>query len=106
LSETEAGISVIEDRSRLRKKALLDEQTSITGEKTELESNITKSQVEKDASEKNLIKLRDEEQELIRTSGTSVTRLAAFDEQLDERRNKEKEITSGGNRLAIELGDL
>ena len=68
LSETEAGISVIEDRSRLRKKALLGEQTSITDEKTELESNITKSQVEKDASEKNLIKLRDEEQELIRTS--------------------------------------
>nr|AIE91619.1 SMC domain-containing protein [uncultured marine thaumarchaeote AD1000_12_H07] len=33
LSETEAGISVIEDRSRLRKKALVDEQTSITGEK-------------------------------------------------------------------------
>jgi len=106
LSETEASITVVEDRIRLRKKALLDEQTSITGEKIELESNITKSQVEKDASEKNLIKLRDEEQELIRTSGTSVTRLAAFDEQLDERRNKEKEITSDVNRLAIELGDL
>jgi len=106
LSETEAGISVIEDRSRLRKKALLGEKTSITGEKTELESNITKSQVEKDASEKNLIKLRDEEQELIRTSGTSVSQLAAFDGQLDERRKKEKEITSGVNRLAIELGDL
>ena len=106
LSEAEAGISVIEDRSRLRKKALLGEQTSITGEKTELESNITKSQVEKDASEKNLIKLRDEEQELIRTSGTSVTRLAAFDEQLDERRNKEKKITADVNRLAIELGEL
>jgi len=106
LSEAEAGISVIEDRSRLRKKALLGEQTSITDEKTELKSNITKSQVEKDASEKNLIKLRDEEQELIRTSGTSVTRLAAFDEQLDERRNKEKKITTDVNRLAIELGEL
>jgi len=33
-------------------------------------------------------------------------RLAAFDEQLDERRDKEKEITSGVNRLAIELGEL
>jgi len=106
LSETEASISVVEDRKKLRKKALLDEQTSITDEKTELESNITKSQVEKDTSEENLIKLRDEEQELISTSGTSVTRLAAFDEQLDERRNKEKKITSDVNRLAIELGDL
>jgi len=106
LSETEASITVVEDRIRLRKKALLDEQTSITGEKTELESNITKSHVEKDTSEENLIKLRDEEQELISTSGTSVSQLAAFDEQLDERRNKEKKITSDVNRLAIELGDL
>ena len=106
LSETEASISVVEDRSRLRKKALLDEQTSITGEKTELEYNITKSQVEKDASEKNLIELRGKEQELISTSGTSVSQLAEFDEQLDERRNKEKEITTDVNRLAIELGDL
>jgi len=106
LSETEASITVVEDRIRLRKKALLDEQTSITGEKTELESNITKSHVEKDTSEENLIKLRDEEQELISTSGTSMSQLAAFDEQLDERRNKEKKITSDVNRLAIELGDL
>ena len=106
LSETEASISVVEDRSRLRNKALVDEQTSIAGEKTELESNITKSQAEKDASEKNLIELRGKEQELISTSGTSVSQLAEFDEQLDERRNKEKEITSGVNRLAIELGEL
>ena len=106
LSETEANISVVEDRRRLRKKALLDEQTSITGEKTELESNITKSQAEKNASEKNLIELRGKEQELISTSGTSVSQLAGFDEQLDERRNKEKKITADVNRLAIELGEL
>lgn len=106
LSETEARISVIEDKSRLRKKALLGEQTSITDEKTELESNITKSQVEKDASEENLVELRGKEQELIKTSGTSVSQLAEFDKQLDERRNKEKKITTDVNHLAIELGDL
>ena len=51
-----------------------------------------KSKVEKDASEKNLIKLRDEEQELIRTSGTSVSQLAAFDEQLNERRDRKSVV--------------
>jgi len=106
LSETEASISVVEDRRILRKKALLDEQTSITGEKTELESNITKSQAEKDASEKNLIELRGKEQELISTSGTSVSQLAGFDEQLDERRKKENKITDDVNKIAIELGEL
>ena len=34
VSETEASITVVEDRIRLGKKALLDEQTSITDEKT------------------------------------------------------------------------
>jgi chromosome segregation protein len=97
---------VIEDTKRLREKALLDEQTSFTSEKTELESNITKSQAEKDGSEKNLIELRGKEQELISTSGTSVSQLAGFDEQLDERRNKEKKITAEVNHLAIGLGEL
>ena len=106
LSETEAGISVVEDRNRLRKKALLDEQTSSIGEKAELESNIMKYQVEKDTSEKNLIELRNKEQELINTSGTSVSQLTEFDDKLDERRSKEKKITSETNHLTIELGNL
>jgi len=106
LSETEASISVVEDRKKLRKNALLDEQTSITEEKTELESNIKKYQTEKDASEKEIEKLRDKEQELIATSGTSVSQLTEFDEKLDERRKKEKKITDEINRLAIELDGL
>ena len=106
LSETEASISVVEDTRRLRKNALLDEQTSMTSEKTELESSITEFQVEKDTSEKNLIELREKEQELISTSGTSVSKLADFDEQLDERRKKENEITNYVNKLTIELSGL
>lgn len=106
LSEAEASISVVEDRNRLRKKALEDEQISITGEKTELESSITEFQAEKGASEKNLIELRGKEQELISTSGTSVSQLAEFDKQLDERRQKETTITERLSKLAIELGGL
>ena len=106
LSETEASISVVEDRKKLRKKALLDEQTSLAEEKTELDSTITKFKTEKDASEKELEKLRDKEQELISTSGTSVSQLTEFDEKLDERRKKEKKVTDGINKLAIELDGL
>ena len=106
LSETQASISVVEDRKKLRRKALLDEQTSITEEKTELDSTITKFKTEKDASEKELEKLRDKEQELIATSGTSVSQLTEFDEKLDERRKKEKKVTDDINKLAIELDGL
>ena len=106
LSETEASISVVEDRKKLRRKALLDEQTSITEEKTELDSTITKFNIEKDASEKELEKLRDKEQELIATSGTSVDQLTEFDKKLDERRKNEKKVTDDINKLAIELDGL
>ena len=106
LSETEASITVVEDRKKLRKKALLDEQVSIAGEKAELESNITKYQAEKDTSEKNLIELRGKEQELIKTSGTSVSQLTEFDGKLDERRKKESEITNTINKLTIESEGL
>ncbi|SVE61549.1 uncharacterized protein METZ01_LOCUS514403, partial [marine metagenome] len=96
----------VEDTKKLRKKALLDEQISIAGEKTELESNITKYQAEKDTSEKNLIELRGKEQELIKTSGTSVDQLTEFDGKLDERRKKESEITNTINKLTIESEGL
>ena len=106
LSEAEASISVVEDRKKLRKKVLLDEQTSLAEEKTELDSTITKFKTEKDASDAELVKLRDKEQELITTSGTSVSQLTEFDGKLDERRKKEKKIIDEINRLAIELDGL
>jgi len=106
LSEAEASISVVEDRKKLRKKVLLDEQTSLAEEKTELDSTITKFKTEKDASDAELVKLRDKEQELITTSGTSVSQLTEFDGKLDERRKKEKKVTDEINRLAIELDRL
>ena len=106
LSEAEASISVVEDRKKLTRKALLDEQTSLAEEKTELDSTITKFKTEKDVSDKELEKLRDKEQELIATSGTSVSQLTEFDEKLDERRKKEKKVTDDINKLAIELDGL
>ena len=106
LSEAEATISVVVDSKKRRKSTLLQEQTSIAGEKNELKTTITKFQTEKDASQKKLIKLREKEQELISTSGTSVSQLSKFDAQLNERNEKERKITNDVNKLAIELGGL
>jgi len=106
LSEAEATISVVVDSKKRRKNALLQEQTSIAGEKNDLKTTITKFQTEKDASQKKLIKLREKEQELISTSGTSVSQLSKFDAQLNERNEKERKITNDVNKLAIELGGL
>ena len=75
-------------------------------EKTELESIITKAQTEMNESSEKLTKLRDKEQELISTSGTSVSTLSEFDSQLNERNTKERTITSDINKLALELDGL
>ena len=106
LSETEASISVVEDRKKLRKSALLQEQTSMSKEKTELEHSINKAQTEMNESGDKLTKLRDKEQELISTSGTSVSTLSEFDKQLSERNDKERTITNDINKFALELDGL
>ena len=102
LSEEQAKISVVEDRKRLRKNELLSEKSSISKEKIELESTIITFQADMGVSEQVLVKLRGKEQELISTSGTSVSQLSAYDEKLDERKRKERDITNELNRLVRE----
>jgi chromosome segregation protein len=106
LSVAEASISVVEDTKRLRNSALLQEQTSMSKEKTELESIIAKAQTEMNESGERLTKLRDKEQELISTSGTSVSTLSEFDKQLSERNYKERTITNDINKFTLELDGL
>jgi chromosome segregation protein len=106
LSEETAKISVVEDRKRFRKEALLGEKSSISKEKMELKSTITTFQANIDASEQVLIKLREKEQELISTSGTSVSKLSEYDEKLDVRKGKERGITNELNRLVRESDGL
>ena len=102
LSEERAKISVVEDRKRLRKEALLSEKSSISEEKADLESKITTFQNDIDASNQALVKLRDKEQELISTSGTSVSQLSEYDEKLDARNGKERGISNELNKLVRE----
>ena len=102
LSEETAKISVVEDRKRFRKEALLSEKSTISKEKIDLESTITVFQAKIDASEQALIKLRTEEQELISTSGTSVSQLSEYDEKLDVRNGKERGISNELNKLVRE----
>ncbi len=102
LSEERAKISVVEDRKRLRKEALLSEKSTISKEKTDLESTIIRLQTDIDASKQSLIKLRGREQELISTSGTSVSKLSEYDKKLDVRNEKDRGISNELNKLVRE----
>ena len=67
-------------------------------EKYHLEVDIRRSTKDKETSEVELVKLRDDEQQLIQTSGTSVDRMQEFDNSLENLNSKDrdqtKEITS------------
>ncbi len=106
LSEAEASISVVEDRKRLRKNALLHEKSSIDNEKTELESAIDTFQKDIKICLEKLTKLRDKEQELISTSGTSVSTLSEFDKKLGEKNEKERGMTNEINNYERESDGL
>ena len=106
LSEAKASISVVEDRKKLRKNALLHEKSSIDNEKTGLKSAILTLQGDMETYLGKLTKLRDKEQELISTSGTSVSTLSEFDEKLEKRNEKERNITNDVNNLERESDGL
>ena len=106
LSEANAKVSVVEDRKRLRKNALLRERSSSDNEKNELESAINTFEKDMSTSQEELTKLRDKEQELISTSGTSVSTLSEFDDKLGERNEKERNITNEINELKRESDGL
>jgi chromosome segregation protein len=99
LTESVAKISVVENRKKLQTRALLEEQSSLDQEKTDCDNIIKECKDKKDASEQILIKLRQEEQDLISTSGRSTEQLNEFDGKLSERNTKVGNITKQTSNL-------
>ncbi len=63
-------------------------------------------QEKKKTSENNLIVLRDEEQKLISTSGTSASKLSDFDETINQKKDTEDSITTRISKLERESDTL
>jgi chromosome segregation protein len=80
------------------KKNLQYTCSSMSQEKYHLEVDMRRATKDKETSEAELVKLRDDEQNLISTSGTSVERMQEFDNSLeslnDKDRGSTKEISS------------
>ena len=106
LSDSKAKITEVENRKKLQTRALLEEQSSLDQEKTDCNKTISEFEAKRDNSEQNLVKLRQEEQELISTSGTSVSQLNEFDGKLNERNGKELKITKGISHLERESDEI
>ena len=70
-----------------------EEYSTIKNEKYRIEVENRQNEKEKIHVEQELIKLREEEQELIKTSGTSVEKMKDFDDKLEILHNKERGLT-------------
>ena len=106
LGDSQAKISLVENRKKQQTRALLEEQSSLDQEKIECDDTISEFEDKRNNSEQNLVKLRQEEQELISTPGTSVSQLKEFDGKLGERNGKVGNITKQTGHLEREYDML
>ena len=107
--------TLMADLTRIRNEKSTEqhEYSSLKQEKYSLEVRIRQSQKTKDQANEELIKLREKEQELISTSGTSVEKQQQFDTQIESLRDKidefNKEISNRDRKtdsLERDLNDL
>ncbi len=70
-----------------------EERTNLINDKEELVSRITELERQKEPRNEALVKLREKEQKLISTSGTSVEKLKEYDEKLKDLNEKDRILT-------------
>src|SRR3989337_166857 len=96
LKEKESEIAQFtaqETAEKLKSKNLHEEHVSLNEEKHQLETRLRILEKEYAATSENLVKLREKEQELISTSGKSVSQVNEFDSKLHELHDKEHSLT-------------
>ncbi|MEM3008035.1 MAG: chromosome segregation SMC family protein [Candidatus Nitrosotenuis sp.] len=101
-----ATLSAQELGEKSKMRSLHEEQSSLNHEKREIESRLNTLAREKEQANQNLIKLREKEQELIATSGTSISKLQEFDEKLTQLNEQERTYTKEINALERQSDSL
>jgi len=82
---------IVSEHNQVR--TLYDENSLLNDEKNEINSSMQNLENQKEIANKELVELRGKEQEIISTSGTSVSQLQEFDKALKEFNEKEKSLT-------------
>ena len=88
-----AKLTAQETAEKLKSKTHHEEHASLNHERYELESRLRTLEKDYAATTENLINLREKEQELISTSGSSVTQVNEFDSKLNDLRDSEHALT-------------
>ena len=96
LKEKESNLaSLMADQTRIRseKNSAQHEHSALNQEKYTLEVGVRKSEKEKEQADNELVQLRQQEQNLISTSGTSVEKQQEFDLKIETLRDGVEEFT-------------
>jgi chromosome segregation protein len=101
-----ASLSGQELAEKTKMRNLHDEQSSLNHERQEIESRLANLAKEKEKANENLVKLREKEQDLIATSGTSISKLQEFDEKLGQFNEKDRVYTREINAIERQSDSL
>jgi chromosome segregation protein len=105
--ESQLGtLSAQEHQEKTKMQNLWEEQSSLNHEKHEIEIRLNQIAKDRDLANENLVKLREKEQTLIATSGTSMSRLQEFDNTLASLNEKERLLTREVNALERQSDSL
>jgi len=93
-------------RKKSQIKTLYDEELSLNSQRQELENKINELEIKKESKTEVLVKLRQKEQDLISTSGSSIGQLKEYDVKIKNLSDKDKELTKGINSLERQTDSL
>lgn len=95
-----------DNREKSQSNRLGDEELSLNAERQELETKIQELSIQKESKNKLLVELREKEQELIATSGTSIGKLKEYDDKLKILSEKDRGLTKQINSLERQSDSL
>ncbi len=95
-----------DNREKSQSNRLHDEERSLNTEKEELQTKINELEIQKESKNEVLVKLREKEQELIETSGSSIGQLKEFDDKLKVLSDNDRELTKQINTLERQSDSL
>ncbi len=94
------------NRKKSQINSLCDEENSLISQHKELENKIKELEIKKESKHTVLVTLREKEQDLISTSGSSIGQLKEYDDKLKIHSEKDKELTKEINSLERQSDSL
>jgi len=105
-SSQQTTLQTQDNREKSQSNRLSDEESSLDLESKELAEKILDLEKQKESKSEILVKLREKEQVLISTSGSSIENLKEYDDKLKILSEKDREITKQINSLERQTDSL